>query len=350
MALALTREKRVTAGNRMSRMLQEEEQDEFYKTTYGGFEEQSGDEEYTSEESDSDATDSDISDSEDDEVISDDEGNEKKRQRRTVTKAYKEPVTKPAAKKPSQPRPSVVASKPKEKEKASKRPAVTSQPEQTAGQDEGSLRKSSRRSTVIKGTEFQIRLKEREERAEINRMTIANRSRPEVRRLTQEELLEEATLTEEKNLISLQMYHKLEAEKKKTKFHKKAFKGPFIRFHSMTMPEVVTDKAARNRSSGEENAVVGSDNMQPLQPTQRCSRSFITFSEEASFIACFPKTKSRPPAKPLCPVTRQRAMYLDPITNIPYANKEAFKTIREAYESELESQSDSKKRKVQKVN
>ena len=39
MALALTREKRINAGNRMSRMLQEEEQDEFYATTYGGFEE-----------------------------------------------------------------------------------------------------------------------------------------------------------------------------------------------------------------------------------------------------------------------------------------------------------------------
>ncbi|XP_022090818.1 vacuolar protein sorting-associated protein 72 homolog isoform X2 [Acanthaster planci] len=347
MALALTREKRANAGNRMSRMLQEEEQDEFYATTYGGFEEQSGDEEYSSEESESDATDSDISDSEDDEPVSEDEGNEKKRQRRTVTKAYKEPVTKPTAKKPSQPRPSVTTSKPKEKEKATKPPPAASQTESNA-KDEGSLRKSSRRSTVLKGTEFQIRLKEREERAEINRLSIANRYKPEVRRLTQEELLEEAALTEEKNLISLQMYNKLEAEKKKTKFHKKAFKGPFIRFHSMTMPDVVKDKVPKSRSPGEENAVESQNDTQPLQPTQRCSRNFITFSEEASFKECFPKTKSRPPTKPLCPVTRQRAMYLDPITNIPYANKEAFKIIRDAYESELESQSDSKKRKVQK--
>ena len=49
----------------------------------------SGDEEYASEESESDATDSDISVSEDDEPVSDEEGNETKRQRRTVTKAYK---------------------------------------------------------------------------------------------------------------------------------------------------------------------------------------------------------------------------------------------------------------------
>ena len=39
MSLASTREKRFNAGNRMSRMLEEEQEDDFYKTTYGGFEE-----------------------------------------------------------------------------------------------------------------------------------------------------------------------------------------------------------------------------------------------------------------------------------------------------------------------
>ena len=37
MSLASTREKRCNAGNRMSRMLEEEQEDDFYKTTYGGF-------------------------------------------------------------------------------------------------------------------------------------------------------------------------------------------------------------------------------------------------------------------------------------------------------------------------
>ena len=38
-AMAATREKRSTAGNRMGRLLEAEDEDEFYKTTYGGFDE-----------------------------------------------------------------------------------------------------------------------------------------------------------------------------------------------------------------------------------------------------------------------------------------------------------------------
>jgi len=37
MSLAHSREQRCTAGNRMSKLLDAEEEDEFYKTTYGGF-------------------------------------------------------------------------------------------------------------------------------------------------------------------------------------------------------------------------------------------------------------------------------------------------------------------------
>lgn len=38
-SMAASREKRVTAGNRMARLLEAEDEDDFYKTTYGGFEE-----------------------------------------------------------------------------------------------------------------------------------------------------------------------------------------------------------------------------------------------------------------------------------------------------------------------
>lgn len=37
MSLVVGREPRKTAGNRMSKLLDAEEEDEFYKTTYGGF-------------------------------------------------------------------------------------------------------------------------------------------------------------------------------------------------------------------------------------------------------------------------------------------------------------------------
>jgi vacuolar protein sorting-associated protein 72 len=37
MSLSKTREKRSNAGNRMSKLLDAEDEDDFYKTTYGGF-------------------------------------------------------------------------------------------------------------------------------------------------------------------------------------------------------------------------------------------------------------------------------------------------------------------------
>ena len=37
--MAATREKRSNAGAKMCRLLDEEDEDEFYKTTYGGFSE-----------------------------------------------------------------------------------------------------------------------------------------------------------------------------------------------------------------------------------------------------------------------------------------------------------------------
>ena len=37
--MAAEREQRVNAGNRMAKLLNEEEEDDFYKTTYGGFNE-----------------------------------------------------------------------------------------------------------------------------------------------------------------------------------------------------------------------------------------------------------------------------------------------------------------------
>nr|AAH74215.1 MGC83390 protein [Xenopus laevis] len=93
MNLAEGRAPRKTAGNRMSGLLQAEEEDDFYKTTYGGFNEESGDEEYNEDRSESeDEVDSDFDIDEGDEPTSDHEEEEPKKKRRVVTKAYKEPI------------------------------------------------------------------------------------------------------------------------------------------------------------------------------------------------------------------------------------------------------------------
>lgn len=39
MSLATSREKRQNAGSKMAKLLNEEEEDDFYKTAYGGFNE-----------------------------------------------------------------------------------------------------------------------------------------------------------------------------------------------------------------------------------------------------------------------------------------------------------------------
>lgn len=93
MTLVVGREPRKTAGNRMSKLLDAEEEDEFYKTTYGGFNDESGDDEYHGEHSDTeDEVDSDFDIDEGDEPDSDQEEDAPRRKSRVVTKAYKEPI------------------------------------------------------------------------------------------------------------------------------------------------------------------------------------------------------------------------------------------------------------------
>lgn len=61
-----------------------------------------------------------------------------------------------------------------------------------------------------------------------------------VRKLTQEELLEEAKITEEYNLASLQILQAMEEEKKKLPPPKAAYEGPQIRFLSKEGKTTIT--------------------------------------------------------------------------------------------------------------
>lgn len=62
------------------------------------------------------------------------------------------------------------------------------------------------------------------------------------RPLTQEEMLEEAKITEEENLRSLEIYQRLESEKlKKIKQVKKTLPLPYVTYLSTTMPIIDSD-------------------------------------------------------------------------------------------------------------
>ena len=75
-----------------------------------------------------------------------------------------------------------------------------------------------------------------------------------------------------------------------------------------------------------------------LKATEKCSRTFITFTDEKVFKENFPYQRKRAPIKQYCPVTRLPAKYFDPITQTPFANAHAFKVLRDAYEKQLEAE------------
>ncbi|XP_030320987.1 vacuolar protein sorting-associated protein 72 homolog [Calypte anna] len=315
MSLAEGRAPRRTAGNRLSGLLEAEEEDEFYQTTYGGFTEESGDDEYRGDQSDSDdEVDSDFDIDEGEEPPSDPEENEPKR-RRVVTKAYREPLKSLRPKKPEVP--SGGSQKPRE---------VKSVPLELQD-DVGDSRKHMRQSTTEHTRQTFLRLQERQ--VQSKRKKGPNYDRP----LTQEELLEEAKITEEINLRSLENYERLEADKKKQVQKKRKCVGPVIRYWSVTMPLVPEPGKEENVDvEGLDQDPQQTDSLPAPSPAGKCSRTFISFSDDETFERFFPKTKPpRLPVRELCPVTHKPALYRDPITDIPYSNIRAFKIIREAY-------------------
>jgi vacuolar protein sorting-associated protein 72 len=91
-SLARFRDRRANAGARMAQMLEQEE-DDFYKSTYGGFFDEDDDREYETEGSESDHVDSDFDcdENEQDEPIQGEEDDQSAAKRRNVP--YKEKRT-----------------------------------------------------------------------------------------------------------------------------------------------------------------------------------------------------------------------------------------------------------------
>uniref|UniRef100_UPI00358F5365 vacuolar protein sorting-associated protein 72 homolog n=1 Tax=Myxine glutinosa TaxID=7769 RepID=UPI00358F5365 len=326
--MALSRQPRRTAGNRMSRLLDAEEEDEFYKTKYGGFNEESGDDEYKFDQSDSeDEVDSDF---DIDEAEEPESGQEEdflpKKKRRVVTKAYKEPMK---ARKPK-----VKVKKPQQEYEESHHSPADNRRECfdfNINSSVSSARRGLRHSTAERSRQTKLRLKEREDLPKRQRKQLYE----ENGHLTQEQLMAEALVTEEMNLRSLENHERLLADKMKQGLKKKQCTGPMIRYYSLSMP-LVTEVSVK-----EDNVdVEGLDAEVEMHPgnssslTGKCSRNFITFSDEETFLKYFPVQKPlHVPRRVMCPVTLKPAVYRDPITGIPYASRPAFGIIREAYQT-----------------
>lgn len=279
---ALERPKRANAGSRMTKLIQdaeeEVEKDDFYKTTYGGFEEEECDQDYESEEGGEDSFDSDFSLSEHDDDVESAEEEEKKPTKKKIKffKPKTEPTTstKPKVKKPV-PKNIILPDRPIDKQQR------------------------MRATTILKSTQQGTKPKI----PPIRR----HPSIPQMRRLTQSELLAEARITEEQNLASLAQLMQFQEDKKNAKVMKVKYQGPIIRFQSVRMPLFGTD---------------GSE-------TGYCSRSFLEFTDTKSFPQEYFPSKVKYPKKDVCVVTGLPAKYKDPLTGLPYATIEAFKYIRQ---------------------
>lgn len=286
----------------------EEEQDEFYKNTYGGFEEEECDQDYVSEEGGEDSFDSDFSLSEEEDDVESEDEKEKK-----VKKKVKLFKPKPAQKSTISATAAASSAAPKLKVK---KPPVKKVVEPIVPIDKyGRMRAS----TITKGT------------------ILAKPAKPppvrrhpqmrQMRRLTQAELLAEAEITEVKNLASLaQMMLLQEDAKKNARVTKVGYQGPLIKFQSVKMPQYDED--------GKEDGY--------------CSRSFLEFTDTKSFPQEYFPSKAKYPKKE-CVVTGLPAKYKDPLTGLPYATIEAFRYIRQQRkrlkEEQLAAKSERKRKK-----
>jgi hypothetical protein len=76
------------------------------------------------------------------------------------------------------------------------------------------------------------------------------------------------------------------------------------------------------------------DNDTSLVPTSdRCSRTFVSFTHPQTYQETF-ASSSRRPRRRLCPITGMPAQYFDPLTQMPYANADAFKILRRIHAEE----------------
>ncbi|CAI2735935.1 unnamed protein product [Schistosoma spindalis] len=376
MPISVDRERRANAGARMARLLNEEEEDEFYSNIYGGFAEEEEDADYQSESSVEDVIDSDFADesSESDEddataIASDDDENkrQKRQSNRVVTKGYKEPkrakITRPQENK-------------SDKKANSDKSLTDSQSKSTV-----QIKDKQQQITITKKTSGQISTYERPElrastlqatadqEAETTRRRIATaentavrrkallaeiaqrKNLPEVRRLTQEELLAEAKITEEINRRSLARYQRLEIEKKKARIQKTVNSTPMIRYHSFTVPIIEEQHNIYGvlASNDDESTIRAGPII--TDPSAKCSRNLITFANDVCFRDSMPKTITPLPEpgcpaptsiRPerrlrICPITGLPARYLDPLTLTPYANLAAFRVLRRLYSVHLET-------------
>jgi len=286
---------RASKGNRMSRLLAEEEEDaddadkEFYQQSFWEEVEEDGEYDAEAEDEGADSFDSDFGDSTESDDDDDDEKAEKAGKKEKAVAARKRSVYQdPKAKEKSAA--GAAAPRPKSHKK---RPRLDADLPPTQIM-RGSLRASTQDATekaVEKRRQASQQAAQRAERQAQGKGKFG----VEMRRLTQEEILAEAAQTEIINRASLEKMLRIEEEKRKVVVRERSSLGPRIKTCSSRVGDSVLNS--------------------------------VTFVD-CGIPAAIDDVAPRYPAPARCAVTGLPAKYLDPATGAPYATLEAFRMLR----------------------
>ncbi|OMO88732.1 YL1 nuclear [Corchorus capsularis] len=293
-AVFLDRASRQTRGKRMTKLLDEEAEEDETFWNQDAFKEEENDVNYEEEPEVADVFDSDF---DEDESEPDDEAENEADERVRTKKRLIFPG------KPS----SSTKKKKKTKDlskldgapKDEKVTEIPTSPQHHDGPDdaegERTIRKSTRTSVIVRQAERDaIRAA-----LQATMKPIKRKKEGEEKRMTQEEMLLEAAQTEIVNLRNLERVLAREEEvKKRAIIHKPVYSGPQIKYVS------------------------------------KDGYSYLEFSKGVSFQSELSTTSVPYPEKAKCVITGLPAKYRDPKTGLPYATMEAFKTLRERFGDE----------------
>ncbi|CAL1361754.1 unnamed protein product [Linum trigynum] len=291
----LDRTARATRGKRMTKLLDDEAEEDELFWNQDALKEDENDDNYQQEAEAPDEFDSDF---DDDESEPDDEAENEAMERRPPKKRLIFPgKTLPKKKKKKKD----LSKLDDEADQDEKPPEQSTTPEQHDVPDEVEgervVRKSTRTSVIVRQAERDaIRAA-----LEATMKPIKRKKEGEEKKMSQEEMLLEAAQTEIMNLRNLERVLAREEEvKKRAVVHKAVYSGPQIRFSSKN------------------------------------GCSYLEF-RGLSFHSQLTTAPIQYPEKAACVVTGLPAKYRDPKTGQPYATIEAFRIIRQRFEEENEN-------------
>ncbi|KAL2312687.1 Swr1 complex subunit Swc2 [Schizosaccharomyces pombe] len=297
-SLVAGRTRRANAGNKMRELLEKEH----LRMTQQNAEIEKEDEEYNIEEEEEAERDIEISSESSDEEAElkklEEEGEEVEKILRDEERIKKRKIKKNRAanlqrtlQPPKRPTPSAASEVPKKKYKKVK-------------VDPSARRTSSRMHTVLMAQSTETRLQEAKPRRKYTVSASANRQKGT---MTQQQRFEEAAKTEAQNLSSLRNYVHLEEQRrlrlKRNAAKHRQLREPILKFISKTISTEDGKEASNYYVAPLEHPLCHS--APPLQMPQHRAVE--------------------------CVITGKPAIYLDPVTQLPISNVQAFQQVREVY-------------------